>query len=707
MKKQLIVVVHGVGVRSAGTCADQLSAVLNDPATPSRAAISGGIAQDWRPHSSDDFHLHEDAAFGEHGLLPTFAAHLRRFRRYVAGKPDKISHERVVADYYWGDISGTGRGGIAVLLGFVKIILGLSHAIRENAMDVFPGMGGRAIWLRRITLIGPLMIHGPIAALNAVLVAGVFVALGLGNAVAAVPVLGLISPEVAIGVLSVLAGWIGLLFARVYLLRHLLSWVVAVGLFILAMAALEVMGQGNWLGRLIGLADGWMISVACEGAANAGTCATGYVGISLLGVRLMSVMMLAWAITLLAAVVVGVASRVPGLAPERGRVSNFLQPAIALMTLLWFLLMAAVWAVVLQLDTTWNEKLIPDARQVEAALRMISPAVLALVALIAVGLWLHFAKGRGLAAMEPAQYLPQRDTLAEQHRLIVGRRILAVLTGFTVVIVLLGVFSLTRVCLIGPERWCDWAAKGLSGETAKVIAGVGVVATLLIGAGRASLAMGIEIFTDVLVYLNDYSWRSREAALGTTEADCNQPLATRTLLERMLGMRKAPDQVRQGYWLRKRIQMRMEALMATLVRNEAPDEIVIVSHSQGTMIAIDVIERAGQGWLDALPKGGVLKLVTMGSPYIHVYNTYFPSQFRAPAARPVLQKVSENGVLSDWVNIFRVDDFVGTHIDTRRDDGAPDQGNGWPREVPVPCNGHTHYWVDPNVFPALREVLEF
>jgi hypothetical protein len=60
------------------------------------------------------------------------------------------------------------------------------------------------------------------------------------------------------------------------------------------------------------------------------------------------------------------------------------------------------------------------------------------------------------------------------------------------------------------------------------------------------------------------------------------------------------------------------------------------------------------------------------------------------------------------VNIFRIDDFVGTHIDVPRPAAT---GNGappvWPEERPVAPNGHTLYWVDENVAPILREVLEF
>ena len=124
------------------------------------------------------------------------------------------------------------------------------------------------------------------------------------------------------------------------------------------------------------------------------------------------------------------------------------------------------------------------------------------------------------------------------------------------------------------------------------------------------------------------------------------------------------------------------------------------------MIALDVIEGRGRDWLSRLPLGVPLKLVTMGSPYIHLYNSYFPSLFADLAKRPQLQPTRAGGLLTEWVNIFRVDDFVGTHIDSTRNDGKPNAGTGWPREVPVPPNGHTNYWADVKVMPPLLAVLK-
>ena len=219
MTKQLIVVVHGVGVRDAGVVTGQLSAALGGDLSPERAAVE----QPWRPHSTDDFFLHEDERFAQGALLSIFPAHLRRFRRYDSADPTRVRQERVIADYFWGDISGTGLGLFRTLFGLIKIVLGLSHAIRENAMDVFPGASSRAVWMRRLARVAALIIHGPIAAINIVLIAGLVLTLvvhGLNGRGLPVPdrhSVAIPLPEMAplvlqsvLGLGAVSVGWLGL-----------------------------------------------------------------------------------------------------------------------------------------------------------------------------------------------------------------------------------------------------------------------------------------------------------------------------------------------------------------------------------------------------------------------------------------------------------------------------------------------------------------
>jgi hypothetical protein len=248
--------------------------------------------------------------------------------------------------------------------------------------------------------------------------------------------------------------------------------------------------------------------------------------------------------------------------------------------------------------------------------------------------------------------------------------------------------------------------------------GIGIVVVLILSLGRAGLATAVAIVTDVLVYLNDYSWRSRESAMGGAERKQVSEKGTRTLVERAAGLRRMETTNRQGYWLRERIQSRMKVLVDALIADHKPQHLVIVSHSQGTVIAIEAIAAEGCRWRQMLGDGGTLQLVTMGSPYTHIYNTYFPSVFESVDQRPELGKREETSppldceaekrgpVLEEWINIFRRDDFVGTHIDTMRHLGKRNAGWNWPREIAVGPRGHTNYWTDSAVFPLISRLVE-
>ena len=83
----------------------------------------------------------------------------------------------------------------------------------------------------------------------------------------------------------------------------------------------------------------------------------------------------------------------------------------------------------------------------------------------------------------------------------------------------------------------------------------------------------------------------------------------------------------------------------------------------------------------------------MGSPYTHLYGNYFPSSFASVEKRANLANKDKDVLLRAWLNIFRIDDFVGTHIGK----------SGGRDEFPVAPNGHTNYWVDRGVVDKLRE----
>lgn len=134
------------------------------------------------------------------------------------------------------------------------------------------------------------------------------------------------------------------------------------------------------------------------------------------------------------------------------------------------------------------------------------------------------------------------------------------------------------------------------------------------------------------------------------------------------------------YAQRERILGRFRLVHDHLARQMDYDRLIVVSHSQGTVIAAQSL---AEGSLPDRPRF----LLTMGSPLTHIYGQYFARGFGLdPLA----------GQLARWINIYRCDDFVGTRV------RAP---NGLVENLRVAPNGHTGYWTDRNVWSALRTAL--
>lgn len=134
------------------------------------------------------------------------------------------------------------------------------------------------------------------------------------------------------------------------------------------------------------------------------------------------------------------------------------------------------------------------------------------------------------------------------------------------------------------------------------------------------------------------------------------------------------------YAQRERILGRFRLVHDHLARQMDYDRLIVVSHSQGTVIAAQSL---AEGAFPDRPRF----LLTMGSPLTHIYGQYFAKGFGLdPLA----------GRLARWINIYRCDDFVGTHVRVQ---------GGLVENLRVAPNGHTGYWTDRNVWSALRGAL--
>ena len=250
--------------------------------------------------------------------------------------------------------------------------------------------------------------------------------------------------------------------------------------------------------------------------------------------------------------------------------------------MLWFLLIAVLWAAVLKFSLSYNLGLKKEA--VAAPLIAIGAAVIVLVwlALAAASVFRRKSELARGTFEDPATYMAndgaKADDYADRYRLLIASKMLSALSLF------LPLFFATA-CLVsvpflsnGEFGWITETRKVLENWTITIIFGILAVGTMLVYSLKAEFSAGLGILADVLAYLNNSSWMS-----GGTGDPYKTNEARRTWLERLLFKEKpgpATNTSPRGYWLRRRIHDRLDVLIRTLIRDEKPDRLDIVSHSR-------------------------------------------------------------------------------------------------------------------------------
>jgi hypothetical protein len=85
----------------------------------------------------------------------------------------------------------------------------------------------------------------------------------------------------------------------------------------------------------------------------------------------------------------------------------------------------------------------------------------------------------------------------------------------------------------------------------------------------------------------------------------------------------------------------------------------------------------------------------MGSPLSHLYQHYFPHYY-PPLSDPYWENLRQR--VGRWLNIHRIDDFVGTEIVFPTTDDRPTGTNH-----AVEKRGHNLYWQDREVLAIIRQ----
>jgi hypothetical protein len=691
LQKQLIVVVHGVGIRAAGESSDLVTGALDEG--------PGG----WRRRASDDFRLFQPIDDPDATIHEDFPARISRFRQFDGQQPPPDANERVIADFYWGDVGGFKASLPQTLIGLGRVMLGLAHVVRENALSVFPvaETGKRGTFLRGLARFAALAIHGPIFAANIILALGLVGVVLFGAASSAATLFG---------------GLAGLAFAvlmyttsRSFLMRHLASYIGVFALLLLAFVVAEIWPDGA---TMAALADPGFIDGVCslKPQESRAACRATYQGGPFLhGVRIQGIMVLLWSGVAAITVFFGLRWLVTLMTNPAAARRDVIAPTLSLMALLWFLVIGLAWGgasvaydqvgagwlfdisppssdgSTLQQVTTRNQSTPDEAGKLfTTSLRGIWASLVALAVVAVLSLAVLLRRRLRLGAISPTGYLASPDANAEGLRLIVPGLIrfgLLAMPVLILVLILASAFTPASYCSLSAEPpllcWMDT-------KTAPLVTALVTLAITFGSFFVGAMSLGLYVAGDVIIYLNDFHWRRRPGAAPS-----------RTFAEMLVpGLSRASNALpaeADGYHFRNRIRSRLRLLVNDLIETEEPDRIDFVCHSQGTVITIEELRNPDSGAIWGA--GRDMRLTTMGSPWRHLYHSYFPHAFDGFAG-PIPG-------LAQWTNIFRIDDFIGTHVGVTTGDGVRRD------EVPVPKGGHTNYWRDRNVRAILQERLAF
>lgn len=190
---------------------------------------------------------------------------------------------------------------------------------------------------------------------------------------------------------------------------------------------------------------------------------------------------------------------------------------------------------------------------------------------------------------------------------------------------------------------------------------------------------------------------------------------------------------------RARIAERFTSLLRHLHANGPFDRVIIVSHSQGTVISADLLRFLSLGLDPASPDHRLVspdrfRLLTMGSPLRQLYGANFPHLYAwvnasdaAPGDEPTREPQPADATpeiasktpvpaelrVGEWVNLYTSGDYVGRNLwcdddwegvwDRRSREGAV-HGDGR-RERCLGAGTHTHYWESPDVAAEVDRLI--
>jgi hypothetical protein len=692
MQEHAVVVVHGVGDPQPGNA---LQSFVNAYCALTKSRVVGPIVVEQREDEDHD----ETSS----GLVPLFPVSQMEATLEV----NDVPHRTRFTEVYWGDLARVKGTFLGLVEGTVDLIFGLRHIVFAAQRELTEVAKNTRMWLLPRGVAGAstaalYLARGPILAINALIAIVTFLLLGLmslpksalsgANATVTAAMAGAFVTA-AIGLLAYRAA------VRSRWSRTTATWLVVTGAAAVALLAVE----GRRVNDYLQLAE----------AATFGlSVASGLMAASVLFLLLFSLL-----------TIVALDDKVHYPEPIRrsGRRALVVINACTILSAMLFVFVVMLgWAIVskqvesAQLSEVTKavaEGVIRGKPSSEIA-GEIEPAIQRAKAVISVGnriaeglhlfglvwtsLFLIAVCYLGLALR--SYWLKKRPPVEGRQfpRYIVNSLVVTMLVASAIAWLSLFALLLFKLeckhfmveaeCLKQVNAWPPYKAAVAAAEsgnaTGVVLSGL-LVSVLVIG--RAHLGSALDIVLDVVSHFkradpspirSPIRWRSSPKVVGNpggfqfTELVHPEPSEWNAMVSRF---RKVVEE--------------------TLSESQC-NELTVLAHSQGTMIALEAlgvitIERTDRNSsVRRVQLHGntmrTIRLVTMGCPLDHLYVHYFPGKYMINARA--------DSLVESWKNVYRSDDFVGTHITNENDQTFPENQEVGPR-------GHTDYWLD-------REVLE-
>ena len=584
--------------------------------------------------------------------IKTFPAHVRQL---------KFGNETMeLVEGFWGDLSQVRRGPIGVVMGIFQIVFGLRYVAYVAADQ--PGVA--AHWLKKLGLISSRVLHGPVMA----------VTFYLGILTAAVVGTQLIWPESYTGMfwtqvvlsccaaLAIMASVTGNRLTRSRVVKRFWFWVNITTAFVTTLMVVKHFTI-DWHATVAQYSD----------ALHPGLIWYCRVLVVLLG--------LLWFAETLVVIAMAGCWAMALFHPKANRAAlhvAFLLPALTVG--IWGQCLPLLWVSVQQ--GIVNLVKLEKFREVfDEAIPMLGVQFVMALVMAAVTVCLV------------AQYFSSRSSIDVQSynrgqrvpRLLVHPALQLTLGACT----LIGVSLVTWISIV-ENSGADWHHDQLSSMMAAsnsyaiaVLTPLGGLVLFVLPKMRAMF----DILLDVVNHFYFRTTRIKDALDDDDEFDIRETTFENGTL----------------YFSRRdQILKRIKRILAHYrdQYNHRPD-LLLVAHSQGT---VDVLETLNDPEMDWLRNSfGKITLVTMGSPATHLYQHYF-GHFYPRFSDRFWSTLHQH--VDCWVNIFRVDDFVGLEIDfgipphAKNKDALPCYSNH-----PVGARGHSNYWQDAEVLEILKKEL--